>query len=738
MVSGYLLAVSAVVSSIVGLVVVLNNVRSAVNVLYGLLTLLIVIFCVANHLSLDTSGDQLYFVRIVMVVSTIAVGVAFLFVLVMINGVRVVQRGISSTTILVVLSTAVVAFIDTTPLLFSGIARVGSPPQPAAEIGMLFYITHLIIVLLLIASMLAKALRSADIRLKNQLKIVLTGIIPTLIFAPITGIILPQVFGQNDYIILAPLYALFFVTCVGYAILKHGLLDVKLAVVRSVVYGMLVIALAFIYYFMAFAVSMIFLRGVDIDETVGPVGIILALVLAFIFQPIKRFFDQLTDSIFYRDMYKTDEFFARISELLGSTTDLRGLLERTSVEIATTLKAEQAFFFLYYTNVTRRHLSAGTAHHNKLPVYDAHDLDAYVMSSEEGIIVTDLLPETSNVRRMLVSHKIALVMPLKYSGTLLGYVLLGEQQRSGGYNKRDLKVLSTITDSLVIGVQNALSIHAVKEVNLHLQQRIDVATKELRSSNSQLRHLDEVKDEFMSMASHQLRTPLTSIKGYLSMVLEEDMGKITSQQRTVLSEAFNSSERMVRLIADFLNVSRLQTGKFIIEKSPVNIVNVVRSEVNSLQMIATTHDMKLVFTTKEKDITLPIDEAKVRQVVMNFIDNAIYYSPAKSTISVLLETIDDQVAFKVVDSGIGVPASQQPLLFNKFFRAKNARQQRPDGTGVGLYLAKKVIVAHGGKMIFSSVEGKGSTFGFRLPLPDPDLQAGSKANHLKNKHHNDT
>lgn len=222
------------------------------------------------------------------------------------------------------------------------------------------------------------------------------------------------------------------------------------------------------------------------------------------------------------------------------------------------------------------------------------------------------------------------------------------------------------------------------------------------------------------------------------MVLEEDMGKITSQQRTVLSEAFNSSERMVRLIADFLNVSRLQTGKFIIEKSPVNIVNVVRSEVNSLQMIATTHDMKLVFTTKEKDITLPIDEAKVRQVVMNFIDNAIYYSPAKSTISVLLETIDDQVAFKVVDSGIGVPASQQPLLFNKFFRAKNARQQRPDGTGVGLYLAKKVIVAHGGKMIFSSVEGKGSTFGFRLPLPDPDLQAGSKANHLKNKHHNDT
>lgn len=638
----------------------------------------------------------------------------------------------------VTLPLILVGFLSATPLVVGGVEVQGQ--VYAVNFGPLTLIYALTLLGLLASSIviLRRGLKLQDSKRRAQIKTLYICLVVSIPILLVTQFIAPVVTGSFEVTDTGILIMVLPVIGLYISAIQHGLFDIKRAAIRSLAYILILTALAGIYYFMAYAISETFLRGADIDETISLAGIVFALVLAFIFQPIKRFFDQLTDSIFYRDMYKTDEFFARISELLGSTTDLRGLLERTSVEIATTLKAEQAFFFLYYTNVTRRHLSAGTAHHNKLPVYDAHDLDAYVMSSEEGIIVTDLLPETSNVRRMLVSHKIALVMPLKYSGTLLGYVLLGEQQRSGGYNKRDLKVLSTITDSLVIGVQNALSIHAVKEVNLHLQQRIDVATKELRSSNSQLRHLDEVKDEFMSMASHQLRTPLTSIKGYLSMVLEEDMGKITSQQRTVLSEAFNSSERMVRLIADFLNVSRLQTGKFIIEKSPVNIVNVVRSEVNSLQMIATTHDMKLVFTTKEKDITLPIDEAKVRQVVMNFIDNAIYYSPAKSTISVLLETIDDQVAFKVVDSGIGVPASEQPLLFNKFFRAKNARQQRPDGTGVGLYLAKKVIVAHGGKMIFSSVEGKGSTFGFRLPLPDPDLQAGSKANHLKNKHHNNT
>ena len=221
----------------------------------------------------------------------------------------------------------------------------------------------------------------------------------------------------------------------------------------------------------------------------------------------------------------------------------------------------------------------------------------------------------------------------------------------------------------------------------------------------------------MSMASHQLRTPLTSVKGYLSMVIEGDTGDISAQQRRVLEEAFNSSERMVRLIADFLNVSRLQTGKFVVEKSPSDIVKVVKDEVSSLKIIAKTHDMKLIFKMPNEPLPkVTVDEAKIRQVIMNFVDNAIYYSRPNTTVKVVLERVDNDLAFKVIDTGIGVPADEQSKLFNKFFRAKNARKQRPDGTGVGLYLAKKVITAHKGKMIFASEEGKGSTFGFRIPL----------------------
>lgn len=287
---------------------------------------------------------------------------------------------------------------------------------------------------------------------------------------------------------------------------------------------------------------------------------------------------------------------------------------------------------------------------------------------------------------------------------------------NSSFTSRDIKLLRTISDELVIAIQNSLSVQEVKDINASLEQRIEAATAELRTSNARLKRIDASKDEFISMASHQLRTPLTSIKGYLSMVLEGDTGKITADQQHLLQEAFSSSERMVHLIHDFLNVSRLQNGKFMLEQHPYDLVSLVQSETNSLQRSAESRGLKLACKTSLKGLTLMIDETKFRQVVMNFIDNALYYSRPKGTITVKIDKVGDNVEVRVVDNGIGVPKAEQEHLFTKFFRAANARKQRPDGTGVGIFLAKKVVNEHGGTIIFESVEGKGSTFGFILPV----------------------
>lgn len=626
---------------------------------------------------------------------------------------------------------AIVAYIATAVvigLILTGfVVSVGIDPSSGTKIyvNKQLYAVYPLLVLVLggtsIYDLIKAYIKSRDSLQKTRVKLMLAGLTIAFICIAVPNLVLENILPEKSALLIFAYNGSYigifaFLTLSTYAIVKHGLFDIKLAAVRGVVYGGVLVTLSLIYYAAAYLASFLIIGNhMTTDISISPFNMLLALALAFLFQPIKRFFDKVTNDIFYRNAYSSETFFAELGTILTSTTDLRGLLESTSQEIAQALKAEQVFFRLTYTNGTEHHIAAGTRHHSNIAAYDVHMLNNYVHAMDNEVLVGDLMSERDeNVRRMLRSHKIALVVPLAIGKERIGYLLLGDH-RSGSYTKRDIKTLTAMRNELVIAIQNALSLHEVKELNATLQQRIDVATKELRSSNAQLKHLDEVKDEFMSMASHQLRTPLTSIKGYLSMVIDGDVGKVTPQQEKLLQEAFHSSERMVHLIADFLNVSRLQTGKFVVEKAEMDINELVRGEVEELKVMATGRNMKLHFDAPTGPLYVHADAGKLREVIMNFVDNAIYYSKTESTIDIKLADDADSITFTVVDAGIGVPKEEQSRLFGKFFRATNARKQRPDGTGVGLYLARKVIAAHHGSIIFASQEGKGSTFGFRLP-----------------------
>lgn len=716
----YILAVSAAACVVVGLFVISRGLRDRKILIYALLTLSLLVLCIMNHLAVSMPTDQILYVRGVMASTTVSMYLIYL----LIKNLTIRKHQTPFYRTKLFYATVAMFILDFTDLLFSGVIP-GEPPTPIPNFGIIFFFGLYITTLIMgIWQLRADMSRAQSVNERRRYALLIAGIIPIVLLAPLTSFVLPNVFGVNQFVVATPLYAFIFTSLVGYAIVRHGLFDIRLATVRTIAYALSLLSLAGIYYVIAYVVSLTFFKGETTAEvSLGPVNILLAIILSFIFQPIKRFFDRATNRIFYKDNYKSEDFFTQLSNVLTSTINLRGLLERASKEIATTFKAEQVSFFLYYTNGSSHHTSAGTQGHSKLPIHDAYLLDKFAERDELRIYIRDLMPDDDPVKRMLYSHKIALVMPLRHAGTITGYVLLGDR-KSGNYTKRDLNVLLTVSNELVIAIQNALSLHEIKELNATLQQRIDVATKELRSSNAQLKHLDEVKDEFMSMASHQLRTPLTSVKGYLSMVLDGDVGEVSPQQGKLLTEAYNSSERMVRLIADFLNVSRLQTGRFILERHPVDLQDIVHHEVESLKLIASSHNVNLKGDIMRSPAVVRIDAAKIQQVIMNLIDNAIYYSPASSTITISLQKdAENRIEFRVIDQGIGVPVADQSKLFTRFFRAKNARKQRPDGTGVGLYLAKKVVTAHGGTMIFDSIEGQGSTFGFRLPAPRLDEDA---------------
>ena len=571
--------------------------------------------------------------------------------------------------------------------------------------GIIIYGIFLSTYLLSACVILFVRLRKASHDLRRQIKLILYGVVISSIIGILFNLILP-ITGNYQFTQLGPAGAIFFVGSVAYAVARYGLFDVRLAIVRTVTYVLSLASLAAMYVLVAYVV---FNQILGLTSTFGQtvVNVGLTLTLAFLFQPVKRFFDHLTNKLFYKDGYNADDFHADLNKVLNSTADLRTLLKRTSDMLSGTFKSEQVFFFVY---TKRGFVTSGTEDHNKLPLADANELRFF-----RNITLAEAPEIQHSIRRMMLSHKINLAMPLVRDQELIGYLLLGEHKTSV-YSRRDQRMLQTIADELVIAIQNALSVEEVKDLNAHLEQRIESATRELRASNAQLHKLDEAKDEFISMASHQLRTPLTSIKGYISMLMDGDVGVVSTEQKHLLQEAFTSSERMVRLIGDFLNVSRLQTGKFMIDKHPVDLAKIVDHELESLENNASTRGLKFSYKKPKNIPELILDESKMQQVIMNFCDNAIYYSKDNSKIKVGLVAKKGYVEFTVKDTGIGVPVGEQEQLFNKFFRATNARKQRPDGTGVGLFLAKKVIDAHDGKIIFESKEGKGSTFGFRIPV----------------------
>jgi signal transduction histidine kinase len=550
-----------------------------------------------------------------------------------------------------------------------------------------------------------------------QIRVILFGFLVATVVGLIFNLFFPLI-GIYRYVELGPAGVGAFIASTTYAMAKHHLFDIRVAAVRTVAYLLSIAALASLYFGLAYTASILIFDTTASGVSMSPINVAIALVLALIFQPIKHFFDRITDSIFFRDLYVTDVFISELGDILTTSTTLVTMLEHASQHIQTNLKASSVTFVV--TREGRSDIVVGSGTLARISSRESAEIMQYVQGSQEASLVDELSIDIATLKekpalQTAQRHHISILLPLADD---IGYVMIGDQKASG-YTKRDINVLNTISDELVIAIQNARSLEEVQQLNKTLQQRVDKATKELRSSNTKLRKLDATKDEFISMASHQLRTPLTSIKGYVSMLLDGDAGELSPQQRKLLSEAFVSSERMVRLISDFLNVSRLQTGKFILDPKQVNLVRLVEEEIESIERMAAQHDIHLSFRSPRSFPTLVIDEDKVRQVVMNFIDNAVYYSRPKSTIVVKLHKDVSDIVFEVHDHGIGVPKEMQGQLFTKFFRADNARRKRPDGTGIGLYLAKKIIMSHGGQVLFSSTEGKGSMFGFRIPIKQP-------------------
>lgn len=231
--------------------------------------------------------------------------------------------------------------------------------------------------------------------------------------------------------------------------------------------------------------------------------------------------------------------------------------------------------------------------------------------------------------------------------------------------------------------------------------------------------VERMKNEFVSLAAHRLRTPTSATKWSLGMLLSGDFGTIPDGQRETLKKTYLVNERMIELIEDLLNVATIEEGKYLSKIALSNIEEVIQLVVDNNLERARKKDLKLEFKKSGKEMpNIMLDKKKMEMAIENIIDNAIKYTNPGGRITVFLKSIKKDIEIKIKDTGVGIPQEQQERVFSKFFRGSNVMRMETEGTGLGLFIAKNIIEAHEGRIWFDSKERKGTTFYITLPLKE--------------------
>lgn len=277
-----------------------------------------------------------------------------------------------------------------------------------------------------------------------------------------------------------------------------------------------------------------------------------------------------------------------------------------------------------------------------------------------------------------------------------------------------VRIVTSISLLLLTTIGYVL-IRSVKR-EVEQRERIEKLARDLEEANSKLRELDEMKSEFLSLASHQLRSPLTAMKGYSSMMLEGDYGEMPLRAKEAVRTIFTSSQNLINIVNDFLDISRIEQGRMIYQKNPFDLIKSARDVVISLEPNIRKAGLDLVIDVpKNFEAVVKGDETKIKQVISNLIDNAVKYT-VHGSIVISAHVEKGKARIEITDTGLGLEKEEIAKLFTKFMRMKDAYKTNVTGTGLGLYIAKKMIEAHGGFIgATSKGKGQGSTFWFELP-----------------------
>lgn len=522
----------------------------------------------------------------------------------------------------------------------------------------------------------------------------------------------------------------------AYAILRYRFLDIRVVIKRSLIFTALVLLITSIFSASAFFLSS-FVQTFFGQNSILVSGAITGVLVAIGFEPIKLWLTRVTDSVLFKGQVDPQVALSRASTKISALLDVRKLGEVIANTAYEVLKFDKLKVYIFdevvqgYRLVHKvgqggsQDLTQDNLIYQYYQIYEQDIQNKQIIAIDElRYLVTQTQDEfLTQLVAYMEQHHIALVVPLYIKNEALGFIFLGEKKSGDPYTNEDLNFLHILGAQAGISFKNAKLYEEQLKFADTLQQEVDKATKELKSANKELKKLDQAKSEFISIASHQLRTPMTAIKGYMSMVEDGDFGQVPDKIQKPVHAVLESSNRLLRLIEDLLNISRIESGRMQYEFEMGNMQRLVESVFEELQNHAKKKNLKFVYHAPQEPIPdIPMDTMKIREVVMNLADNAIKYTDT-GTVELFLEVKGNEVKYWVKDTGRGLTAEDKGKLFKKFSRVGSSQLVHTEGTGLGLYIAKQIIKKHKGKL-WAESEGamKGSVFALSLKINNPELE----------------
>lgn len=509
------------------------------------------------------------------------------------------------------------------------------------------------------------------------------------------------VFGVNFYPFLnltVPLYPI--IMTIG--ILQYQLFDIRVVIKRTLVYSGLLLFAVTAYSMVIFFFATFFGTHNVFDTQAFVTNLIAAGIIAIGFEPLRKWLVKVTDKYLFVGEYNAQEVISELAQTLNNVLDLDEALLSMMGALTKALRVGKAATFILTLDKEKgfqikRVVQIGYSSMSRLALKPTGAVVQHFSQKNTKPLLADELRDLLQQNpkapyQHLISElevlDAAVALPIRVKDRLIGILVIGPRLSGDIFGSGDLQFL-------------------------------DIAAKQTATAIEKSRFYedDQLKSEFVSIASHELLTPAAAIEGYLSMILDEKMAKVDPKAEGYLKKVQSSARRLSELVTDLLSISRIESGRIVINKKPVEVSPIINQVIGELKVKADQAKVGLGYLAPTQPIPKVLaDPDRLAQIITNLISNAIKYNRPGGQVQLTVGTDRRFVIFQVADNGIGIGSEHLPHLFEKFYRVQDdSAAAEKVGTGLGLYITRSIIELQGGRIGVKSVLGKGSVFSFTLP-----------------------